>query len=133
MSFTLDPAILEEMAGRAAVYRPDIPAVLLNPRYFRYLQDLERFYDEVGESAERRALAKDYFDAQYAFHAGCFVIQAWLNHDQQWFTQSDFEQALSMGSLTATLASPQALIRARKKYHDKMGPGKKRGVNDEAR
>jgi hypothetical protein len=81
VSFASDPAILEEMRGRAAMYRREEKAVLLNPHHFKYIADLEEIYAEAGADAERQALAKLLFDEEYCFNAGKIVIIAWRGNE----------------------------------------------------
>lgn len=65
VKFTTDPAHLEEMCGRAAMYRREENVVLLNPNHFKYQDDLEKMYQDAGPDADRRALAKSLFDEEY--------------------------------------------------------------------
>jgi hypothetical protein len=120
VDFTDDPAILEEMNGKAAVYRKEENTVLLNPAYFRYVEGLESCYQDVGADADVRALAKRHFDEEYCVRAGQFVIQAWLNRGRPEFTDKDFDDALSIGSLTTNLTSPESMEKARHKIRQKL-------------
>jgi len=121
VQFTRDPAKLAEMCGRAALYLRNENLVLLNPDHFRYQQDLNRLLDrDVGPDAERRQLAKNLFDDEYAVQAGQYVIQAWLFRGRSDWDDSEFEAALGVGAMTVHLASPATLDAARTKYRQRM-------------
>lgn len=122
--FTEDPAKLEEMCGRAAMYQREENAVLLNPRHFKYLEDLERIYADIGPETERRALAKQLFDEEYCFNAGKFVILAWLFKGKADWDDREWEGALSMGALTVHLAEPASLDEARRRYRQRLNSRK---------
>lgn len=77
-------------------------------------------YQDSGPDADRQILAKQLFDDEYCVNAGRFVIQAWFNRGRPEFSDSDFEQALSMGSLTVTLASPASLDQAHQKLRQRL-------------
>jgi hypothetical protein len=58
--FTEDPAILEEIGGRAAVYKREDNCVLLNPKHFHYLKDLETIFQDAGPDSGRRPLPSSF-------------------------------------------------------------------------
>jgi hypothetical protein len=124
VEFTRDPGHLADMCGRAAVYRRHENLVLLNPEHFRYLQLLEAMYEVAGPDAERRQLAREIFDVQYQVQAGRFVIQAWIFRGRAEWDDTQFAEALSMGSLTVMLASPQTLSEAQARYNRRMMPNR---------
>src|SRR5262249_60951399 len=106
VSFAEDPAILEEMSGRAAMYRHEENTVLLNPRHFKYQEDLEKIYVDVCPGADRRALAKQLFDEEYSFNAGKFVIQAWLCKGNPQWKDRAWHDGVNTNALTIYLATP---------------------------
>jgi hypothetical protein len=112
------------MSGRAALYRPEENAVFLNPRHFKYLDDLEKIYADVGPGADRRALAKRLFDEEYCFNAGKFVIQAWLFKGKPQWEERDWAEGVSPGALTIHLASPASLDEARRRLRQKLNSRK---------
>jgi hypothetical protein len=120
VSFASDPAILEEMRGRAAMYRREENAVLLNPQHFKYLEDLDKIYAEAGPDAERRALAKQLFDDEYCFNAGKFVVLSWLFKGKADWDDREWQESLSMGALTFHLAAPDSLDQARRRFRQKL-------------
>lgn len=122
--FTEDPAKLEEMCGRAAMYQREENAVLLNPRHFKYLEDLEKIYADSSPDSERRALAKRLFDEEYCFNAGKFVILAWLFKGKADWNDREWEEALSMGALTVLLAEPASLEEARRRFRMRLNSRK---------
>jgi hypothetical protein len=122
--FTPDPAKLEEMAGRAALYQREENAVLLNPQHFKYVEDLGKVYADAGPDADRRTLAKMLFDEEYSFSAGRFVILAWLFKGKADWADREWEDALSMGALTVHLAEPASLEEARRRYRQKLNSRK---------
>jgi hypothetical protein len=124
ISFTQDPAKLEELRGRAAMYQREEYAVLLNPHHFKYLEDLEKAYADAGPDAERRALAKRFFDEEYCFNAGKFVILAWLFKGKAEWGEREIEEALSMGALTVHLAEPASLADARRRFRQRLNSRK---------
>jgi hypothetical protein len=124
VSFATDPAILEEMRGRAAMYRREENAVLLNPDHFKYREDLEKIYTDAGPDAERQALAKQLFDEEYCFNAGKIVIVAWLFRGKAEWDDRQWEESLGMGALTFRLAEPDALDEARRRFRQKLNTRK---------
>jgi hypothetical protein len=128
--FTEDPAKLEEMSGRAAMYQREENAVLLNPRHFKYLEDLEKIYGDGGPEAERRALAKRLFDEEYCFNAGKFVILAWLFKGKTDWADREWEEALSKGALTVHLAEPASLDEARRRFRQRLNARKIAALGD---
>lgn len=122
--FTEDPAKLEEMCGRAAMYQREDNAVLLNPCHFKYLEDLDKCCTDAGPDAERRALAKRLFDEEYCFNAGKFVILAWLFKGKADWDDREWEDALSMGALTVHLAEPGSLDEARRRFRQRLNSRK---------
>jgi len=122
--FTEDPAKLEELCGRAAMYQREENAVLLNPRHFKYLEDLEKAYADAGPGAELRSLAKRLFDEEYCFNAGKFVILAWLFKGKADWDDRDWEESLSMGALTFHLAEPASLEEARRRFRQRLNSRK---------
>jgi hypothetical protein len=124
VAFTEDPAILDEMRGRAALYRREENTVLLNAHHFKYADDLERIYDDVGPDGDRRALAKKYFDEEYCFNAGKFVVLSWIFKGKAEWSASDWEEALSTGALTVHLAAPTSLDEARRRLRQKLNTRK---------
>jgi hypothetical protein len=120
VEFTRDPGHLSDMSGRAAMYRRHENLVLLNPEHFRYQQLQAALLASVGPDAERQQMAREIFDEEYQVHAGRFVIQAWLFRGRAEWNDTEFEQALSMGSLTVLLASPQTLAEAQARYNRRM-------------
>jgi hypothetical protein len=120
VSFTEDPAHLEDMRGRAAMYRREDNAVLLNPHHFKYVDDLERICADAGLDEERRALAKQYFDEEYCFNAGKFVLLSWLFKGKADWADSEWVEALSMGALTVHLAAPASLNEARRRFRQRL-------------
>jgi hypothetical protein len=122
--FTDDPAKLEEMCGRAAMYQREENAVLLNPRHFKYLEDLEQIYADAGPDADRRTLAKQLFDEEYYFNAGKFIILGWLFKGKADWDDREWEEALSMGALTFHLAAPASLDEARKRFRQRLSSRK---------
>jgi hypothetical protein len=122
--FTQDPAKLEEMSGRAAMYQREENAVLLNPSHFKYVEDLERIYADAGPDAERRMLAKQLFDEEYCFNAGKFVILAWLFKGKPEWQDRELEEALSKGALTVHLAEPSSLDEARRRLRQRLNSRK---------
>jgi hypothetical protein len=130
VAFTEDPAILEEMRGRAAIFRREDNTVLLNAHHFRYEDDLEKIYEDVGADAERRALARKLFDEEYCFNAGKFVVLSWLFKGKAEWSDRDWEEALSTGALTVHLAAPTSLDDARRKLRQKLNTRKLEGLAD---
>jgi hypothetical protein len=128
VSFAEDPAILEELAGRAAMYKRDANVVLLNPEHFKYKDDLEKVYDDVGPSADRQALAKKLFDEEYQFNAGKFVILAWLFKGRPNWEDQKWAESLSMGAITVYLAAPETLHEARRRLRQKLNSRKTRDL-----
>jgi hypothetical protein len=124
VSFASDPAILEEMSGRAAMYRREENAVLLNPHHFKYQEDLEKVYADAGPNAERQALAKQLFDEEYCFNAGKIVIVAWLFRGKAEWDDRQWEESLGMGALTFRLADPDALDEARRRLRQRLNSRK---------
>jgi hypothetical protein len=122
--FASDLAILEEMRGRAAMYRREENAVLLNPHHFKYQEDLEKIYADAGPDAERQALAKHLFDEEYCFNAGKIVIVAWLFKGKAEWVDREWEESLGMGALTFRLAEPDALDEARRRLRQKLNTRK---------
>ena len=118
--FTDDPALLDQMRDRAAMYRRDENTVFLNPRHFRYADDLERLYEEVGDDVDRRQLAKTLFDDEYMFRAGTFVVQAWLFKSRPQWDDAQLEEALGSGAMTVHLASREAYTDARHKLRTRL-------------
>src|SRR5262249_29372552 len=104
VSFAEDPAKLEEMRGKAAMYQREKNAILLNPYHFKYREDIEKLYADAGPEADRRALAKQLFDEEYSFNAGKFVILAWLFKGKADWVDREWEDALSKGALKIHLA-----------------------------
>ena len=128
--FTQDPAKLEEMCGRAAMYQRDEYAVLLNPRHFKYVEDLERICADAGPDAERCALATRFFNEEYCFNAGKFVILAWLFKGKAGWDDCDWEDALSMGALTFHLAEPGSLAEARRRFRQRLNSRKTAALSE---
>jgi hypothetical protein len=128
VSFTEDPAHLEEMRGRAAMYRREDNAVLLNPRHFKYLDDLDRICADAGLDEERRVLATQFFDEEYCFNAGKFVLLSWLFKGKADWDDSEWVEALSMGALTVHLAAPASLDEARRRYRQRLNSRKVAGM-----
>jgi hypothetical protein len=124
VSFTEDPALLEEMRGRAAMYRREDNVVLLNPRHFKYLDDLDRIYADAGPDVERCTLAKHFFDEEYCFNAGKFVLLSWLFKGKADRDDSEWVEALSMGALTVHLAAPASLDEARRRFRQRLNSRK---------
>jgi hypothetical protein len=124
VTFSEDPAILEEMSGRAAMYKREENAVLLNPRHFKYKDDLEKIYEDVGPAAERRSLAKRYFDEEYCFNAGKFVILGWLFKGRDHWEDQAWQEALGMGAFSIYLAEPTSLDGARRRLRQKLNSRK---------
>jgi hypothetical protein len=124
VSFAEDPAILEELSGRAALYRPDDNTVLLNPRHSKYLEDLEKIYADVGPGADRRSLARQFFDEEYSFNAGAFVIQAWLFKGKPHWDDRAWHEGVSSMALTIYLASTVSLDKARRRLRQKLNSRK---------
>jgi hypothetical protein len=122
--FTADPAKLEELCGKAAMYQREENAVLLNPRHFKYLDDLEKIYADIGPDAGRRALAKSLFDEEYCFNAGKFVILAWLFKGKADWDDREWEQGLNKGALSIHLASPASLDEARRRLRQRLNARK---------
>jgi hypothetical protein len=122
--FAEDPAILEELSGRAALYRLEDNTVLLNPQHAKYLEDLEKIYADVGPGADRRALARQLFDEEYSFNAGKFVIQAWLFKDRPHWEDRAWHEAASSGALTVHLASTVSLDESRRRLRQKLNSRK---------
>jgi hypothetical protein len=130
VSFAEDPAILEEMSGRAAMYRHEENAVLLHPRHFKYLQDLERIYSDVGPGADCRSLAKQLFDEEYSFNAGTFVIQSWLFKGNPQWEDRAWQDGVNPNALTIHLASPVSLDEARRRLRQKLNSRKMETQNE---
>ena len=124
VSFAEDPAILEELSGRAALYRHEDNTVLLNPRHSKYLEDLEKICADVGPGADRRSLARRFFDEEYSFNAGKFVIQAWLFKGQPYWEDRDWHEGLSPSALTVHLASTVSLDESRRRLRQKLNSRK---------
>ena len=124
VSFANDPAILEEMRDRAAMYRREENTVLLNPHHSKYVEDLERIYSDAGADAERQALAKRFFDEEYCFTAGKVIIVAWLFKGKAGWDDRQWEESLSMGALTLRLADPDALDEARRRFRQRLNSRK---------
>jgi hypothetical protein len=124
VSFAEDPAILEETSGRAGMYRREENAILLNPHHSKYLEDLERLFEDVGPAADRRALAKKLFDDEYCFNAGKFVIQAWWFKGKPFWEDGAWEEGVNMRALTVHLALPDSLDGARRKLRQKLNSRK---------
>lgn len=124
VSFAEDPGILEEMTGRAAMYRREENAVFLNQKHFKYREDLERILEDAGASADRRSLAKQLFDEEYSFNAGKFVIQAWLFKGKPHWEERAWEESVNMGALTVHLAEPVSLAVARRRLRQKLNSRK---------
>ncbi len=124
ISFAEDPAILEEMVGRAGMYKREENVVLLNPRHFKYKEDLDKIFGDVGPGADRRSLAKHLFDEEYCFNAGKFVILAWLFKGKTHWEDRAWEEALNMASLSVHLAEPASLEFARKRLRQKLNSRK---------
>jgi hypothetical protein len=120
VDFTNDPAILEEMRGRAAVYRRSANLVLLNPEHFLYQRDLQRLYEDVGPDSERQQLARQFYNEEYRYQAGKYVVQAWIFRGRSEWNDDEFEAALSMGAMTVNLASPNTLDTARRRYRQRV-------------
>jgi hypothetical protein len=130
VNFTQDPGILEEMRGRAAIYRREENVVLLNPHHFKYEDDLSRICQEVGPDSERQALARQLFDEEYCFNAGKFVVLSWLFKGKAEWSERDWEEALSMGALTVHLAAPTSLEEARRKLRQRLIATKLESLGD---
>jgi hypothetical protein len=128
--FTEDPAKLEEMCGRAAMFQREENAALLNPCHFKYLEDLERICADAGADAERRGLARSMFDEEYCFNAGKFVILAWLFKGKANWDDQEWEEALSMGALTVHLAGPDSLEDARRRFRQRLNSRKIAALGD---
>src|SRR5262249_44556404 len=124
VAFTEDAAHLEEMRGRAAMYRREDNTVLLNPRHFKYLDDLDRIYADAGPDEERRALAKLVFDEEYCFNAGKFVLLSWLFKGKADWDDIEWIEALSMGALTFHLADRASLDEARRRFRQRVNSRK---------
>jgi hypothetical protein len=122
--FTTDCGHLDEMTGRAALYRRAENVILLNPHYELYRQYLDRLYADAGPDADRRALAKQLFDEEYCFNAGRFVVQAWLFKGKADWSDEDWEKALDMGTLTVHLVDPRMLDEARRRFRMKLNARK---------
>jgi hypothetical protein len=118
--FTSDPARLDEMRGRAALYIRSDNLVLLNREHFRYQQLLEGLFESVGPDADQRRLAQQLFDEEYMVHAGEYVVQAWLFRGRAEWSDDEFATVLGMGAMTVHLASPFTLVEARRKYNQRM-------------
>lgn len=132
VAFTEDPGILEEMRGRAAIYRREENTVLLNAHHFKYVDDLEQIYEDVGADADRRALAKRLFDEEYCFNAGKFVLLSWLFKGKADWADSDWQEALSTGALTVHLAAPTSLGEARRRLRQKLNTRKLELLDDQS-
>jgi len=124
VEFTMDPGHLEELQGRAALYRRAANLILLNPHHFKYQADLEKLYADAGPDAERRRLARHLFDTEYCFNAGKFVVLAWLFKGQADWDDHDWEESLSKGALTIHLAEPASLAEARRLFHQRLNSRK---------
>ena len=124
VSFAEDPAILEEMVGRAGMYKREENAILLNPHHFKYKEDLNKIFRDVGPGADRRSLAKHLFDQEYCYNAGKFVVLAWLFKGKAHWGDRDWEQALNMFSLSVLLAEPASLDFVRKRLRQKLNSRK---------
>jgi len=125
--FTDEPALLEEMRGRAAMYRRVDNKVFLTRKHFRYLDDLEKLYSEVGSDAAACAMAREQYEAAYCFHAGRFVVQAWLYKGKSDWSDSDWVEALSQETLTIHLTGPDALHEAQGRVRQRLGTGRRSG------
>src|SRR5262249_39491826 len=112
IQFALDPALLEEMRGRAALYRSADHTVFLNPEHFRYRDSLEKLYEEAGPDADRQALAQQLFDEEYSYQAGSFIVYAWVYKGRTDWTDQEWQEALSMETLTIHLTGPGCLHEA---------------------
>ena len=123
--FSDDPALLDQMKDRAAMYQRDENTVFLNQNHFRYEDDLERLYEEVGDDVDRRKLAKDLFDDEYMFRAGTFVVQAWLFKSRPHWDDTQLEEALGSGAMTVHLASREAYSDARHKLRTRLHSAKR--------
>ncbi len=124
VSFAEDPAILEELSGRAALYRHEDNTVLLNPRHAKYLEDLEKIYADVGPGADRRSLARQFFDEEYSFNAGKFVIQAWLFKGKPHWEDRAWHEGVSSSALTVHLASTVSLDESRRRLRQRLNSRK---------
>lgn len=118
--FTEDAGLLKEMAGRAGLYRREENCVFLSRYHFRYLDDLKIICEEAGDDADRRILAINEFEKQYCFTAGRYVITAWLFRGRSEWDNRAWDEAISMGSLTVTLASPESLRNAQRNYRRRI-------------
>src|SRR5262249_19100827 len=114
------PARLKEMCGRDAMPRGEDTAVLLIPSHFKYLDDLDRICADAGPDEGRRALAKQFFDEEYCFNAGKFVLLSWLFKGKADWNDSEWVEALSMGALTVHLAAPASLDEARRRFRQRL-------------
>jgi hypothetical protein len=130
VQFTHDPGLLEDMRGRAAMYRKEDNTVFLNPHHFRYLDDLEQLYEDVGPDAERRQVAREFYDEAYQFCAGRFVVQAWFYKGKAEWDDSAWEEALNMETLTIHLTSPESLQEAKTRLRQKLNTGRRRERNE---
>jgi hypothetical protein len=124
VSFPEDPAILEEMSGRAAIYRHEEHAVLLNPDHFKYKDDLEKIYADAGPGADRLALAKRLFDEEYSCNAGKFIIQALQFKGLPQLDEKAWQEGVNPSALTVHLASPSSLVEARRRLRQKLNSRK---------
>ncbi|HYV34627.1 MAG TPA: hypothetical protein VE988_02920 [Gemmataceae bacterium] len=124
VSFAEDPAILEELSGRAAIYRHEENVILLNPHHFKYLEDLEAIFGDVGPGADRQSLARQIFDEEYCFNAGKFVIQAWLFKGKPEWADRAWQDGVNPNALTIHLASRNSLIEASRRLRQKLNSRK---------
>lgn len=124
VSFAEDPAILDELSGRAALYRHEDNTVLLNPRHSKYLDDLEKIYADVGPGADRRSLARQFFDEEYSYNAGKFVIQAWLFKGKPHWEGRAWHEGVNPSALTVHLASTVSLDESRRRLRQKLNSRK---------
>lgn len=119
--FTTDPAHLEAMRGRAAMYVKEENVIWINPEHFRYNAFLEEVEKEAGNDAERQQLAKRIFNDEYKFQVGKYVASAWVYKGRPDWNDVDWEKALDAGSLTIHLTPPDCLISFRREFHRQVG------------
>jgi hypothetical protein len=124
--FTNDAGLLDDMRGRAALYRRADNTVFLNPKHWRYEDDLSRLYEEVGPDSELRQLARKYYEEAYKFHAGRLVVCAWLYKGRPDWTETDWQEAIDMQSLTVHLTLPDSLREAQNRIRQRLNSGRRR-------
>jgi hypothetical protein len=114
--FTSDPAHLELMEGRAALYQPAANTVFLNPRYTRFLTNVERVRWEAGTDPQGQQAAEKALRDEYVVAAGKWVTMARHLCTESAGPDADWQAALSMEALTVYLADPVIVKSALQRY-----------------